>query len=99
MFENWKDRIKDFLDDVADFFAATVKYPGCGVYCGFNAYGGFKPHFDRYGIIINVGYFRLIVCTYDFIASSQQVMEEVLKHRTENQKMKLAFSGRTPRRR
>lgn len=98
-FENFKDKLKDYRDDVLDFFAATVRHPGAGIYLGFNAYCGFRPHFDRYGLIINVGFARLIVCTYDFIDSSQQVMEEVLKQRAENKQLKHLFSGRKPRRR
>ena len=84
---------------VKQFFDATARFPGAGVYAGCGKYTGFKPSCDRYGLIINLGFFWIMFITYDFVSSSREVMNEVQQRRLEVQKMQQMYSGRTPRKR
>lgn len=90
--------MKKRIQKLKEFFAATVRFPGAGVYLGGGRYIGFKPSLDRYGLIINMGFVWIMFITYDFIASSENVMKEVMDKRRENSELRQMYSGRTPRR-
>lgn len=86
------------LEKLNNFFDATRRFPGAGIYLGCGRYVGFKPSCDRYGLIINLGFIWLIVVTYDFIASSANIMSEYNKIKQQNVKISHIYGGRTPRR-
>jgi hypothetical protein len=87
------------LDKLKEFFSATVRFPGAGFYAGCGRYTGFMPSCGRYGLIINLGWFWIMFITYDFVASSRDVMNEVMEKRRDIQKLQLMYSGRTTARR
>ena len=86
------------LDKLKEFFATTVRLPGFGFYAGCGRYRGFTQSCSRYGLVINLGFVWLMFITYDFVASSQEVMNELMDKRRENSELQKMYSGRTPRR-
>ncbi|KAF0218819.1 MAG: hypothetical protein FD174_2602 [Geobacteraceae bacterium] len=86
--------MKNIIAKFKEFFSATVRFPGCGIYAGCGKYAGFKPKFDRYGIVINIGWLYVIVCYYNFVQSSGNVMAENMELRKENQLLNAMFAHR-----
>lgn len=80
------------------FFEATRRFPGAGLYLGCGRYVGFKPSCDRYGVVVNLGFFWIMFITYDFISSSANIMSEYNKIKQQNAKISHIYGGRTPRR-
>jgi hypothetical protein len=94
-----KERIFNAVDDLKVLFVATVRFPGVGFYAGCGKYAGFKPSLDRYGLVINMGYVWIMFITYDFIASSANVMNEVMDKRKEIATLHKMYGNRTTSRR
>ncbi len=91
--------MQKYLEKLKEFFATTLRLPGAGFYVGCGRYQGFRPSCSRYGLVINVGFVWFMFITYDFIASSQEVMNEVMDKRKEILELRQMYGNRTPRRR
>lgn len=93
--ELWLWGWNHYREKLAEFFAATRRYPGAGIYFGAGKYVGFKASADRFGIVFYLGIFYALISYYDFHASSRQVMAEVQSLRQKNAALYKMFGNRT----
>lgn len=91
------EKTEELIEKVHNFFDATRRFPGAGVYIGFCAYAGFKPQASRYGLIINLGFMQIMFITYDFMASSKSVYSDYLKLRNKIDELQHMYANRVPR--
>lgn len=84
-------------DKLKQIFHAFMEYPGATMTAGIGRYVGWKLNGDRYGIVIYLGIFYLLVSFYDFHTSSAKVMADNRELRSENQLLNQMFKNRTPR--
>jgi hypothetical protein len=89
--------MQKYLEKLKEFFATTARLPGVGLYIGCGRYQGFTPSCSRYGLVINFGFVWFMFITYDFVASSQEVMNELMDKRREIQTLNMIYSSKPQR--